>query len=106
MFYALIKGVGKGCDYCIDCNKTFRKLDATTRGEAIDEVAGIVKDGGFQHSECKVGKVKILQVTEAIDFDIDGFWKVYNEAKAKRIAEKKLAEDKATYEKLKKQFGE
>lgn len=102
MFLALLDGGGGGCDYSIDCNKTWRRLKAKTIEEAKIEVAIAIKEYG--RSESKVEKATILLVDSEVDFDVKGFWKAIDAKRAKDAAEKKLAEDKAAYEKLKKQF--
>ncbi len=104
MFIVLLKGKGEGCDYTIGCNRNWWTLKATTKEEALNEVANIIDERG--KGEGSIGKATILHVQEEIEFDIKGLWKKLDIAQAKKDAEKQLAKDKATYEKLKEQFGE
>jgi len=39
-FLVLYTGYGTGCDYTIDCNKTWRFMEAESMQEAINELMG------------------------------------------------------------------
>lgn len=104
MFIVLLKGKGEGCDYTIGCNRNWWTLKATTKEEAINEVANYIEEIG--KGESAIGKATILHVNEEIEFDIKGLWKKLDTAHAVKVAEDKAAAELKLYEKLKKQFGE
>lgn len=81
MFYVLLTGQGYGCDYTIGCNKTFKRLEAETWEEAEKEVAKICGE----YSEPDIAKARILEVTEAKNFDVAG-WK---ESAARNVLRRK-----------------
>ncbi len=102
MFYALLTGEGEGCDYTIECDRTFKKLKATTWEEARAEVGKLCGE----YSEPSIAKAMILQVENREEFDAKGWYK-------KRKEDLKVAKDKEDevkrkelYEKLKKEFGQ
>ena len=96
MFIVLAEGEGQGCDYTIGCNKTFKTLKAETWEEAEKEVAEICGE----YSEPSIAKARILEVSQAKDFDIAA----WEEKRRKRKAEEELASKKAQYEMLKEEF--
>ncbi len=71
MFIVLLTGEGDGCDYSIDCNKTFDTLKAETWDDARIEVSKICR----KYSSPCISKAQILEVNKSEDFDIIGFKK-------------------------------
>lgn len=97
MFYVLLVGEGEGCDYTIGCNKTFRKLEASTWQTAREEVADICADC----EEPSIAKATILAVTECQDFDI-ATWKAdHRRRKEEEKKKEERARKKAMLEQLK-----
>ena len=99
MFYVLLTGQGEGCDYCIDCNKTFRKLKAKTWEEAEKEIAGICSN----YHEPAIAKARILSVVNDQEFDVAA-WRKRVAEKIARQAASELKQRRELYEQLKKEF--
>lgn len=100
MFIALIDG-GDGCDYNIDCNKTWKFLKATNIEEARKEVEYFFEYYGRE----MIKKMTILDVSSSESFDVSGYLKKLRMDDSEREAIRKQEEERLQYEKLKKKFG-
>lgn len=127
-FLVLYTGYGTGCDYTIDCNKTWRFMEAESMQEAINELMGDSPedwtddefeffekwcDGSELWLRCgtkdehSYRKVEIFEISDS--FDLTTLCHKYRTVLAARktVDKKKKSEEKERkeYERLKEKFG-
>ena len=107
MFLALVEGAGEGCDYTIDCNKTWTFLEAKTWDEIETEVINEILDYYTCTSEPesikeRLKQIKIIEIKELREFDLDNCVATLKEKGRKEKEEK---EDEIEFERLKKKLN-
>lgn len=101
MFVLLLEG-GGGCGYSpLGCNSGWRLLKAKTLEDAHKEASKIVAN----YDDAGLEEVTILEVTHKEKFDHTGWLKLMAQKKKEEKEKRNLAERKAKYEQLKKEFG-
>jgi hypothetical protein len=104
-FVLLLTGEGQGCDYCIDCNKTFRVFDAKGAAEAMAEVEEIIKEYGEPGIECFRLFVAGCELTDEARKYIDEKDARAAEEQKKAALAAQEARERAEYERLDRKFG-
>lgn len=124
-YLVLYTGYGQGCDYTIDCNKTWSFIEAESMQDAIKELMGDnpedwtdnefdTFDYGYAEwlrcgtkDERSYSKIEIFEISNS--FDLTPICYEYRSALKARedVAKKKRSEEKERkeYERLKKKFG-
>lgn len=124
-FLVLYTGYGQGCDYTIDCNKTWRFMEAENMQEAINTLMGDNPEDWSDEEfddfdDCKYlwmrcgtengnrySKVEIFEISNS--FDLTPLCQIYRSVSDAREvrAKKKAVEEKEReeYDRLKKKFG-
>lgn len=100
IYYIFAEGPGEGCDYTIGCNQAFEELEATN----MEEAQKAAREWYNDRSSESVESMTIIEVSNAIDCDIDGWLKEARDARAARKKVKDEAEKRATFERLKAKF--
>jgi len=120
----LMKQVGSGCDYTIECGTAFHTLKATTLEEARAEAKLVVQGepnpgeyGGFEDTgyllgdrfrdrppELKLESARLVTVEETLPFKAWYDEVIENEHIKKQT--NKDAQDRAEFERLKQKFGD
>ena len=65
-FVALLTGFGDGCDYTIDCNKSFKIFEAENQAEAVEKCKEIYEYYGGSYGEPKIEKIDLLTFVDHI----------------------------------------
>ena len=78
LFLALITGKGRGCDYTIGCNKTWRFLEARTVQEALKEAEKTCFDN--MGGEDTIENVVLVKAGKDVLLDIHGIVQKRKEA--------------------------
>lgn len=118
-FLILTTGNGRGCDYTLDCNKTWHFVQANSIAEAMknlaDEMWGKLDDYGgdyenhwYRHNETyhtfqflEVGDLRTISAAELV---AEHYKSAMKAARAK-AEEEREANERAEYERLQKKFG-
>ena len=100
MYYALMTGVGGGCDYTIGCNKVFKELKATDPLGLMKEVIELFD---YYGGEERVKEIKVLTVSSIELFDLNS---LIQSRKEDALQEQRAEKEKKEYERLKEKFKE
>jgi hypothetical protein len=92
-FYLIRQGQGEGCDYTLDCNKTFDKLSAQTIEDAHTEATSMLmpdepEHWGYLENEPHYIRKAII-VQSMIEMDVEAIYDTCREmTKARKDKEK------------------
>jgi len=101
MFYALIAGSG-GCDYTIDCGKTFKILNADIREDAVEECIKLFDGYGGQE---RVDEIQLIEVATHELIDLDKVIRDREETADLEKREKQEKKDREEYKRLHEKYG-
>jgi len=107
-FWLLITGHGEGCDYAIDCNKIWKKIDGCTSMEDAHIMVETMFETGnlLFEGERGVKSISILQVKDAAIFNVQqAKTKIERQANVEE-KQKEEAEDLAKMAELKMKYPE
>lgn len=127
-YLVIIDGGGGGCDYTIDCNKTWEFVEAKNIDEAIAQVIGPSpsdpedEDDAYDYSahwsryqaghESAINDIQIFEInteTEGKSADVgelcEEYQQEFQEMLESAAVKEKEASEKAQYEILKKKYG-
>lgn len=99
------QGDGAGCDCTIACAETVFDLEADSMDNAILKLYEAIKEG-YSHPERRLEKAEVYEVNYTFSLHMPEVYKRIDAEAQQEADAQKLAKDKETFEKLKKQFGE
>lgn len=118
-FVILITGSGQGCDYALDCNKTWKYAQSESiehlRKTLADEMWGNLGDYGGdyekhwnRHNETyhsfEIIEISKLRTVSAAEL-ISEHWKTAKKEAESKAEQEREAADLAEFERLQKKFG-
>jgi len=105
-YVALLTGAGDGCDYTIDCNKTFKVFEAEDDAAAIKRCKQEWEDRGGAGGKPRIEQIQLLRVETTVNVPVDK-WNEQGEADdEKEAAEAELAEIEEKAKKLRGKAGQ
>lgn len=99
------QGDGTGCDYTIACAQAVIDIEADSMDNAILKLYEIIKED-YSGDERRLEEAEIYEINETFSFQMPEVYKKIDAEEQEKADAEKLAKDKETFEKLKKQFGE
>src|SRR4051812_16010559 len=100
IYFALLKGCGYGCDHCIDCNITYKRLKATDEHNAAIELEALIKE----YTEPKIDIALLIPAVAVHPVDCQAIYEAEEAEIAKNKAQAKKEDRRRAYELLKKEF--
>ena len=119
MFYALLEGGGRGCDYTIQCGIDFKELKANTIEEARKEVTDFLRrrgcdeiedwtpkdfEGYIKYDDGHIQSITILEVKSVETFNINEWLNSFKTKAIQKEKEKSEAAELKELERLQKKF--
>ena len=96
----LLQGQGVGCDYTIDCNKTWKQVEADSELEAVAKATALL--GDFR--EPAIEEAMLVPMCNIVRLDLNSY---YDEQEARQKAAEVEAQERhrrRMYEELKREF--
>ena len=105
-YAVLITGTGEGCDYTLDCNKTWRMVEANDIDECrniiLSEYGMLTFDPNY-FPDILIENLILFEIAGEFQ-EVTGIPEWYEEQYDQHQKQKKIDQERAPYEELKKKF--